>query len=470
MSEKLGLPLATVGSGREIARTEEDLQPATKAGDVSAIGYAAILATYSVSSSTAFMPFIFGILGYVAAPVMLALYFLLCGSLQQKVLEIARLNPQVHNMPSLAELVAGRWGRFSYQFLQIANQQLFLPCALLFVIKSLKQIVLPASADGYVHPKSITGFLSCNVNWIYIVIGIAFVCTNLQRRFGHASNLCKVTCVANLLQVALIVARAYINDDDPQRKVTPAYALPAFELSDTVGDRANWADVFTALSSFGYCYVPVFIATEAMQEMKIKSHAVGGLWVSTVGMLGLYAVVGICPVLAWGWRREFEVLSELQGDMFGRLANVMLFLASGMDFLITAISLNQRLQENIDPGFDARDWSWKSNVKWLLLSMPSLIITFLMLCFIPDLNSLVGLMTAFVVPFSQIIGPALLTLLASRKGLLGTQLRLKDWFLIIVGVCIGTVMLIVGGASTIKSIFFNGPLIKGNFFCDAVAG
>merc|ERR1712226_1318123 len=99
---------------------------------------------------------------------------------------------------------------------------------------------------------------------------------------------------------------------------TPAEAFSAF-VNDSPGDRGYWADVFTALSSFGYCYVPIFIAT--------------------------------------------------------------------MDFLITAISLNQRLQENIDPDFDPRDWSGKTNLKWFLFSMPSLMVTFLMLCFIPDLNS-----------------------------------------------------------------------------------
>ena len=50
-------------------------------------------------------------------------------------------------MPSLAELIADRLGHASHESLQIANQQFFLPCALLFVKKSLKEIVLLASAN-----------------------------------------------------------------------------------------------------------------------------------------------------------------------------------------------------------------------------------------------------------------------------------------------------------------------------------
>merc|ERR1712039_246231 len=99
-------------------------------------------------------------------------------------------------------------------------------------------------------------------------------------------------------------------------------------------------------------------------------------------------------------------------------------------------------------------------------SLPSSIISFLMLCFIPDLSTLVGLMTAFVVPFSQIIGPAVLTVLASRQGKLGYSLKLSDWMLIVTGCCVGAVMLVVGGASTVYTIFWKTQ-ITGNFFCDA---
>jgi len=132
--------------------------------------------------------------------------------------------------------------------------------------------------------------------------------------------------------------------------------------------------------------------------------------------------------------------------------------------------LNQRCQELVDPGFDPHDWSARSCGKWFVYSLPSFALTFLMLCFVPDLNSLVGLMTAFVVPFSQLIGPATLTLVATRKGMLGSRLRFYDWAVVLMGFVVGTAMLMIGGASTIKSIFFSGPLIKGDFFCKAVAG
>merc|ERR1712066_513256 len=103
---------------------------------------------------------------------------------------------------------------------------------------------------------------------------------------------------------------------------------------------------------------------------------------------------------------------------------------------------------------DPHDWSKAAVAKWFVYSLPSSIISFLMLCFIPDLSTLVGLMTAFVVPFSQIIGPAVLTIMASRQGKLGYSLSIGDWIVIISGLALGPIMLVIGGSSTIYTIFW----------------
>merc|ERR1712070_223559 len=120
-------------------------------------------------------------------------------------------------------------------------------------------------------------------------------------------------------------------------------------------------------------------------------------------------------------------------------------------------------------GFDVDDWSLKACAKWFCYSTPSLLVSFLMLCFIPKLASLSGLMTAFVVPFSQIMGPALLSLLASRKGLLRRRLTLAENVLMMVSLLVGLLLLGLGASATIYSIFWR-TTFEGNFFCDQVAG
>merc|ERR1711972_213514 len=181
------------------------------------------------------------------------------------------------------------------------------------------------------------------------------------------------------------------------------------------------------------------------------------LWSSTIGMYVLYALVGIVPVLAWRWDRDINFLQELPLDWGGRTANLMLLLASGMDFLITAISLNQRFQQIIDPQFDHDDWSRSGCLKWFLYSLPSLVVSFVMLCFIPDLETLSGLMTAFVVPFSQILGPSIIIPLAGEeKAAIGF------------GFVVGVAMLAAGISSTIFNLL--SISFEGDFFCEVVAG
>jgi len=329
-------------------------------------------------------------------------------------------------------------------------------------VKSLKQILYPFGQHD--HP------LGCNIHWLFFVLGAALVGTNLQRKFGHAGWLCTVTCVLNVLQVLLIVSRVLFTPDAHTGNYgdSPSYALPPANISSAAEQRGYWVTLFGSISLFGYCYVPCFIATEAMQEMSNKGEMKKALWSSTICMYFLYALVGIVPVLAWGWDRDINFLQELPLDWGGRTANLMLLLASGMDFLITAISLNQRFQQIIDPQFDHDDWSRSGCLKWFLYSLPSLVVSFVMLCFIPDLETLSGLMTAFVVPFSQILGPSIIILLAAKHGLSGHPLTGKEKAAIGFGFLVGVAMLAAGISSTIFNLL--SISFEGDFFCEVVAG
>merc|ERR1712150_67065 len=184
-----------------------------------------------------------------------------------------------------------------------------------------------------------------------------------------------------------------------------------------------------------------------MQEMKNKPDVKKALVSSSVLMYVIYAFVGLVPSIVWGWNRTENVLNELHGDFFGRAANLTLFIASGTDFLITSVSLNQRVQELVDPEFDPADWSSRANIKWLFYTLPSFSIGFMLLCFVPDLATLACLMTAFVVPFSQILGPVVLAIFASRRGIL-PPLLCWERFILVIGIVVGVAMLIFGISAT----------------------
>merc|ERR1712217_700676 len=87
---------------------------------------------------------------------------------------------------------------------------------------------------------------------------------------------------------------------------------------------------------------------------------------------------------------------------------------------------------------------------------------------IPDLETLSGLMTAFVVPFSQILGPSVIILLAAKHGLSGHPLTGKEKAAIGFGFVVGVAMLAAGISSTIFNLlsisFVGGMFVQWKAF------
>jgi len=271
-------------------------------------------------------------------------------------------------------------------------------------------------------------------------------------------------CLLNLAQVFIIGARVLA---DPGDQVGVAEAFFPWPLSEDPSDRASEVEVLQAFALFGYCYAPCFIATETMQEMQDKSDMNKALWSSTWAIYLIYISVGTVPSVVWGWDRKENVLQELHGDVLGRAANLTLLIASGVDFLITSVSLNLRVQELCDPDFDPDDWSPGAITKWFLYSMPSSAIAFLLLCFVPELATLAGLLTAFVVPLSQIIFPATLVLMAARSGILKRSVAPVEIAIMYIGLAVGSAMLVVGTAATVGNV--RRLAFGGDYFCEVVA-
>lgn len=419
-------------------------------------GCAALLATYSVSSSTVIMSFTFGHLGYISAPLLLGIYFLICCYLQAKILDIAAFYTEVRTLPDLAGAILGPAGRIVMSILQVLNQQFFCPCALLFCAKSLRFLAFPFGSPG--------NALNCNVDWVLFILLAALASVNALRRFGHVGWLCKVTCTTNVLQVVLICVQAVSHSDaNVERRPWPPSSLSAMDA-----ERGHWPEVFSAVSNFAYCYVPCFIATEALQEMQDKSQMRKASVSSTVSMYVLYVIVGLIPVYYWGWNVPQPITDKLEHDWLGISANLTLFLASGVDYIITSISVNQWFQEHVDPTLNVEDWSIKTCVRWFLCSLPSALITFAMCCFVPKLEVMMGIMTSAIAPMSQIIMPATIVFVGARKCLLHKVLQRYEWAILLLSFCAGAFVVCVGLSSTFYYLIHID--FSGDFFCTIVAG
>ena len=298
---------------------------------------AAIQATWSTSSSTVLLPWIFGTLGYVGGPLCLVVFVGLALVVQLKVVELAAEHGAMSDMADVGEALASEPGRRLFRGLLLANQVLFMPCALVFCAHSLR---------GLAFPKGPPASLACHFYWTMMLVGVAFVVLQSGRRFGHASTLALVTSAMCGVQVACIVAAVLRTrtDDDGAGGYGP---WPAAD--------ATWAEIFGAAGSIGYVYVPAFVTVDVMREMRAPEEMAKALTGATAYMVAIYVVVGLAPPLRWdAWRVADPVTDGFgaSAPILGRAANGLLLVACGLDYLLAALAVNGACRRALVPKLD----------------------------------------------------------------------------------------------------------------------
>merc|ERR1719336_1740276 len=136
-------------------------------------------------------------------------------------------------------------------------------------------------------------------------------------------------------------------------------------------------------------------------------------------MVVIYMVVGLIPVLHWGRDIDDPITDMLEHDEKGRVANLLLFFASGLDFLLAAITVNMFVRKFLPSDID--DFICVGSVRWALITLPGLAITVALALLVPNMETLLGLLTAVVVPLSQLILPSFLMVFAAGKHLRGVE-------------------------------------------------
>ena len=106
------------------ARADTLLSDRVSSGDQGGMHWvraAAIQATWSTSSSTVLLPWIFGTLGYVGGPLCLVVFVGLALVVQLKVVELAAEHGAMSDMADVGEALAGEPGRRLFRGLLLAN-------------------------------------------------------------------------------------------------------------------------------------------------------------------------------------------------------------------------------------------------------------------------------------------------------------------------------------------------------------
>lgn len=405
-----------------------------------------ITGTYCVSSSTVFMPFIFGHLGIVGGTLLLGGHFLLCCKLQLYMADLCLKVDGVRNLSMLAKGVNGPLAEAFFSLVQFSNQFLNLPLLSRLTVTSSKALLYPVA-----ERSASNGFWGCDMTWLLLCTVPLVCCVNITRKFSHAEHLCLITFLINIIQVFLFVVDTF-TAGPVMRPRTPISFLPMWPNGD-LNSRGHWSAVFSSFSLFNYCYVPAFICAELMSEMTKPAEMQKSLKVSASVMYAIYVCGGIAPVVMWGWDRDANILAEMHHSGVSRCANLFLLLPSAMDIIICAISVNQMVLHFLLPSLNIDDWGAKARLKWFVMSVVPMVVSFVMLCFVHRLTALAGLLTCFAAPFAQILGPAYLSMKAANQDLFGRRFSLVDWTVILVGFVVGIFMVIVGVTSTAYDIY-----------------
>jgi len=246
------------------------------------------------------------------------------------------------------------------------------------------------------------------------------------------------------------------------------------ELFVGMGDhpeRYTWSNVLAALATFIYSCVPNAIVVETMAALPPdeRPRMRAAVDSSFVALVGVYLVAGIVPVLRWGGDIPSQI--PFSNSPGGVLINAILLFGTALDLVIAAITLNRRVAYFINPRFDYR-WTIGSAMQWALYALPSAVLASALALFVPKLQSLTGLLTAFAAITFQVTATPFCLFVTTNPAVQNLKLREEGWrgvfFVAVVGYGLSFTLVDLSSAvdTIVTSDYVPGP--NQTFWCDIV--
>jgi hypothetical protein len=387
-------------------------EPSNKA---SMIGATMILATFSTTSSNIMYPFVYATLGLALGPI--------CGFLLQgfmclvsvRVMDVA-IRANAKNFGELGLALGGERGRLLLNFVQLLNNALFMPVALVISAGAVQEIALAVCdpSDGPV--PSACSLWQCNVYPLIFTVALAWPLLLVAREIGHLQWMAALSIVAIFVQTILLLV--FVSSHAPEASVAgDAAPSPPARLFGKPG--ASWDAYVAAGGVFLYSYCPMFVGVEVMASMRQREHAKYALVLAYLLPAGLvYLPTGLAGAIAWGADVADPVTSGMPPGPMTAIVNGILLYSTLLDFVIAATTVNAAVQRRFFPSVD-RTLALRTLPHWLTITLPALACALLLGCFVPQLDSLVGLLTMFCVPGAMLVFPSALLLLRQHRT--GTQ-------------------------------------------------
>ena len=335
-----------------------------------------ILATFNTSGSIILIPWSYGRIGYIVGPlthlaiVGMALYF------SCFLIDVATSNSKgmckCRTLGDVGHILAGRFGRRLFVSLQMLNMILYIPVAMETVGLSLQYL------SGYKW--------NCIGYWNLITFGILLILLQFVKNWKKAAWLAYIT-TAGLLPFAFAYYEDEIKSSDEYLGPVQAAGSPDI----------NWHDLALAVSAFSYTFAPNFILIEVMSDMKDKTSCKSAMYTSAALQVSFYLVAGLVGVALWGWNVTDPVTLEIhEGSWIGLLLSAMIVVAVCLDYLIASKVVNDWTRRTLFSKWE-KGSGCREVARHFFITLSTTTISLGMVLAIPDLSTLVGVVTGVCV-------------------------------------------------------------------------
>ena len=385
----------------------------------------AILCTWSTTSSNVMYPFCYATLGLVLGPLLMMLtQAVMCGT-AVVVVEAA----QASGATTLGELgfaLGGERGRTALRAVQLANQILFMPSALVLSAEGVRQIAQVAldcgsEANLDAGAASACSWWACHINSLLLMSVLAWPLLLGARDFhGHALvSLATLSCGLIVVQTASFVIAAFV--DTP---IGVTYEEP--NLFGPVAG-ASWVNIIAAVAVFPWSFAPLFIAVEVQASMARPAEmrtALLAAWL--LPSLAVYLPTGAALAALWGANVPDPVTDALPADGLSVVSLAVLTYSCLLDFVLAGTVVNGEVQRTFFPDAvargagapaegasraeQARFWL-RSLPQWMLITLPSLLPSLVIALLVPDFQTMASLTGVITIPWISMFAPPLLLLL-----------------------------------------------------------
>jgi len=412
-----------------------------------------MLACWNTSSSNLLIPYAYAQLGVALGPIVqVAIQGM--GLLVALGLVEATIVTGASTTGELGETIGGAWGRLLMEASQVGNNLLWLPCAIVLMVDS-GQVVLAG-----------TWVSRCNIRLALPFMLLGFVLVQVGRTYAnqHMATVAGVSCVLIIVQSACIIGLALTSD--------VGYTNVAYSLF--LPSTSTWYDIANGVSCLLYSFAPCFVIVEIVNAMEKPSDAKMAVILAWVFSSSLYFVIGVSVVLAWGGGVEEPITDNMGTGTLAVVAATITILSTAYDYVISATVVNRLILQFTKSDCDPTDNSWATAIEFASATLPVAIATALIVSFVPQLDSEVGLITGTCITGSGLVLPSWYFLRWRKPGasseheaLLGSPIVYMEWAAMLhVAIVLGALLFVFVMASTYYSII--NTSFAGNFFCDVI--